>query len=95
VAKQPGKSLYTTLRELIENGLDAAEAIGELPDLEITIEELSLKTLNKEMGIGNRERVDSELYDGIETAKERKKREAKQMKEAARQVSYKLCCYQS
>ena len=37
LAQQPGKSLYTTLRELIENGLDAAEAIGEHPDLEITM----------------------------------------------------------
>jgi DNA topoisomerase VI subunit B len=36
-SSQPGKSLYTTLRELIENGLDAAEAIMRLPDLAITV----------------------------------------------------------
>ena len=32
---QPGKALYTSVRELVENGLDAAESIGEFPLLEI------------------------------------------------------------
>ncbi|RYR03328.1 hypothetical protein Ahy_B06g082208 isoform B [Arachis hypogaea] len=27
----PGKSLYTTVRELVENSLDSAESISELP----------------------------------------------------------------
>ena len=30
----PGKSLYTTIRELVENSLDAAESIGAPPDIE-------------------------------------------------------------
>lgn len=34
---QPGKSLYTTVRELVENSLDSAESISELPDIEITM----------------------------------------------------------
>lgn len=34
---QPGKSLYTTVRELVENALDSAEAIAELPIIEITM----------------------------------------------------------
>jgi hypothetical protein len=34
---QPGKSLYTTMRELVENALDSAESISELPDIEITM----------------------------------------------------------
>ncbi|CAI9297698.1 unnamed protein product [Lactuca saligna] len=33
----PGKSLYNTVRELVENALDSAESIGELPLVEITI----------------------------------------------------------
>lgn len=32
---QPGKCLYTTVRELVENSLDAAESIGLLPDIDI------------------------------------------------------------
>ena len=34
---QPGKSLYTTMRELVENALDSAESISELPVIEITM----------------------------------------------------------
>ena len=34
---QPGKSLYTSMRELVENSLDAAESINELPDIEISM----------------------------------------------------------
>lgn len=34
---QPGKSLYTTVRELVENSLDSAESISELPAVEITM----------------------------------------------------------
>ena len=34
---QPGKSLYTTVRELVENALDSAESISELPVVDITM----------------------------------------------------------
>lgn len=34
---QPGKCLYTTVRELVENSLDAAESGGRLPEIEITM----------------------------------------------------------
>ena len=34
---QPGKCLYTSIRELVENSLDAAESIGQLPDIAITL----------------------------------------------------------
>lgn len=34
---QAGKCLYTTIRELVENGLDAAEAISVLPDIDVTV----------------------------------------------------------
>jgi DNA topoisomerase VI subunit B len=33
----PGKSLYTTIRELVENSLDAAESIQQLPDIKVTV----------------------------------------------------------
>lgn len=34
---QPGKCLYTTVRELVENALDSAESISKLPIVEITM----------------------------------------------------------
>ena len=34
---QPGKCLYTTMRELVENALDSAESISVLPDIDITM----------------------------------------------------------
>jgi hypothetical protein len=35
--QQPGKSLYTTVRELVENALDSSESIAELPVIEVTM----------------------------------------------------------
>ena len=58
----PGKSLFTTLRELTENSLDAAEAIGALPNIELQVTELSLAELNKLQGLSTHDRVDSTLY---------------------------------
>lgn len=77
----PGKCLYTTVRELVENSLDAAETIGALPEIEISIKEVSQKNLNEVRGVSNRERVDEELYQDFETEAERKKRVAKEAKE--------------
>ena len=34
---QPGKCLYTTVRELVENSLDSTEDISQLPDIEVTM----------------------------------------------------------
>ena len=34
---QPGKCLYTTVRELVENSLDSAESISQLPDIDVTM----------------------------------------------------------
>ncbi|TYH36477.1 hypothetical protein ES332_D13G267400v1 [Gossypium tomentosum] len=70
----PGKCLYTTVRELVENALDSAEAISELPVIEITIEEIVKSKFNSMIGLVDRERVDEELYDDYETAKAREKR---------------------
>lgn len=74
----PGKSLYTTVRELVENSLDSAESISELPNIEITIEEITKSKFNTMIGLVDRERVDEELYDDFESAKAREKRLAKQ-----------------
>lgn len=41
-----GKSLYTSLRELVENSLDACESIQTLPDIQIRIEEFTQEEFN-------------------------------------------------
>ncbi|MBA0874422.1 hypothetical protein Goshw_016497 [Gossypium schwendimanii] len=74
----PGKCLYTTVRELVENALDSAEAISELPVIEITIEEIVKSKFNSMIGLVDRERVDEALYDDYETTKAREKRLAKE-----------------
>lgn len=77
----PGKSLYTTVRELVENALDSSESISELPAVEVTIEEVGRSKFNSMIGLIDRERVDQELYDDFETAKAREKRLAKEARE--------------
>ncbi|KAF8398467.1 hypothetical protein HHK36_017395 [Tetracentron sinense] len=74
----PGKSLYTTVRELVENSLDSAESISELPVIEVTIEEIGKSKFNSMIGLVDRERVDEALYDDFEPAKAREKRLAKE-----------------
>lgn len=77
----PGKCLYTTVRELVENALDSAESISELPVVEIIIEEIGKSKFNSMIGLVDRERIDQELYDDYETAKAREKRLAKQARD--------------
>ncbi|WMV08019.1 hypothetical protein MTR67_001404 [Solanum verrucosum] len=74
----PGKCLYTTVRELVENALDSAESISELPVVEITIEEIGRGKFNSMIGLADHERRDEALYDDFETAKAREKRLAKE-----------------
>ena len=47
----PGKSLFTTIRELVENSLDAAESIHVLPNIELSIVEFTETEHNKEHNI--------------------------------------------
>ncbi|KAL8159468.1 hypothetical protein V2J09_001005 [Rumex salicifolius] len=82
----PGKCLYTTVRELVENSLDSAESISELPVVEITIEEIGKSRFNSMIGLINRERVDEALYDDFETVKAREKRLAKEAKDQETQA---------
>lgn len=59
-----GKSMYTSIRELIENSLDACESIGELPSISVSIEELDLKEFNEIRGISTHETEDVALFAG-------------------------------
>ncbi|PSC70486.1 DNA topoisomerase 6 subunit B isoform B [Micractinium conductrix] len=77
----PGKCLYTTIRELVENALDAAESISTLPEIDITVEEISQSRLNRLRGVTNHDRIDEELYQDFETAGAKQKRLAKEAKE--------------
>ena len=70
----PGKSLYTTIREFIENSLDAAEAIRVLPVIELKIEKLSLKEFNQLRGVEKHTRGDHSLYEKEKIAKPSKKK---------------------
>lgn len=58
----PGKALYTTVRELVENSLDAAESIRKLPEIHLTITELSQKSFAEAQGLSVQDRVDKALY---------------------------------
>ena len=82
----PGKSLYTTIRELVENGLDAAEAVDALPNIHVRVERINKEEFRKMVGIdGSKKRVDATLYKDVENEKEKKAREAKERREAKRQ----------
>ena len=39
----PARALYSSLRELVENSLDACESIGILPKVNVTISALDIK----------------------------------------------------
>ena len=57
-----GKSLYTTIRELIENSLDACESVNALPDIVVEVERLSTHHFQQLRGISEEIRSDLELY---------------------------------
>eukprot|EP00536_Pseudo-nitzschia_multiseries_P000863 jgi/Psemu1/179763/e_gw1.11.282.1 len=57
-----GKSLYTSIRELMENSLDACESIGVLPTIQVYIEELNQNEFNKIRGI-SADAKDTELFE--------------------------------
>ena len=59
----PGKSLYTTIRELVENSLDACESISVLPDIEISVQELDGAELNRVLGVVTHDRLDASLFE--------------------------------
>ena len=58
----PGKALYTTIRELVENSLDAAESIQVLPSIQVEVTELSQKSFDAFRGSEKCARQDLSLY---------------------------------
>eukprot|EP00126_Sphaerothecum_destruens_P006083 Sdes_comp19206_c0_seq1m10066 len=66
----PGKSLYTTIREFVENSLDAAESGRVLPEISIRIEEFDQKTFNQMVGLLPMDRKNEKIYSERETGGE-------------------------
>ncbi|KAL0223949.1 hypothetical protein P9112_003339 [Eukaryota sp. TZLM1-RC] len=79
-----GKSLYTTIREFVENSLDAAEAVPALPEIDLTIEEIPLTEFNDLIGVSNtRRRKNEDIYveqseDPVEDSKPKRGRKKTQ-----------------
>ena len=57
-----GKALYTTLREFIENSLDACESVHVLPSISVKVEEMSQSEFNVVRGLVS----PSKMANGIE-----------------------------
>jgi DNA topoisomerase-6 subunit B len=62
-----GKSLYTSIRELMENSLDACESIGVLPTISVNVQELTKNEFNKLRGISVQTK-DVELFRNKKSA---------------------------
>lgn len=69
----PARALYTTLRELIENALDACEAIRVFPDIRIRVRKLSREELRDLGIIGHDSKKDptGEVSDQTKNGKEK------------------------
>jgi DNA topoisomerase-6 subunit B len=80
---QPGKSLYTTVRELVENSLDACESLRVLPDIELSITELSAASFAALRGVDSSARADQGLYEDSRKSLSKKKKKAAGKKVAA------------
>ena len=86
----PGKSLFTTIREFVENSLDAAESMHVLPEIELTIEEFSEAEHNSVHGIRtshpNTSAADDEEYDEeFDTKPVEKSKPSKASKDTAKE----------
>ena len=88
----PGKSLYTSIRELVENSLDAAEAIGVLPDVHIKLEEISHASFREMHGMDAKKSKQVEVEPGDENGDSEKK-SAKKKAQAAKKVTAKDQCF--
>ena len=67
----PGKSLYTPIRELVESSPDAAKSMSVLPDIEFEVTEMSESQFNKARGMAGRGggRLDADLFRDPAAAK--------------------------
>jgi hypothetical protein len=54
--------LYTTIRELVENSLDAAESISVLPEVTVTMEEMTEDEMNLWRGLAVKTPSDAGLF---------------------------------
>jgi DNA topoisomerase-6 subunit B len=95
----PGKSLFTTIREFVENSLDAGESMHVLPEIELCIEEFSETEHNSVHGIrtnsnSNLNLVDLELDPDDEqpAAKGKGKASKEGNKEPKEQMYYLIRC---
>jgi DNA topoisomerase VI subunit B len=62
VALQDGKSLFTTIRELVENSLDAAEGIRVLPKISIELMEYDESQFHQQVGYAGVQQRNVSLY---------------------------------
>mmetsp|Transcript_16092 Transcript_16092/g.30402 ORF Transcript_16092/g.30402 Transcript_16092/m.30402 type:complete len:695 (-) Transcript_16092:2839-4923(-) len=60
-----GKSLYTTIRELVENALDACESVNILPDIVIKVEEMNQMEFNKLRGLHGPDVISGATDEGL------------------------------
>jgi len=80
-----GKSLYTSIRELIENSLDACEAIGVLPHIQIELLEYTQTEFNHQY-VGDSPRrasKDTDLFKHNKQSTSKKDEQALKKKEDA------------
>lgn len=66
----PAKALYTSVRELVENALDAAEMMRILPDIRVRLRRLSKDELREIIGIS--EEIESRLKKLVEKRYQKK-----------------------
>lgn len=74
-----GKSLYTSIRELVENSLDACESIGVLPEISVDIVEYTQAEFNQLRGLAEsprRRAMDPELFQEKSSKGNKKKKAA-------------------
>jgi DNA topoisomerase VI subunit B len=92
----PGKSLFTTIREFVENSLDAAESMHVLPEIELQIEEYSEAEHNELHGIrtshSNQNLVDEDEDETEEPVKKKAKGAKEAAKEPKEQMYYLIRC---
>ena len=61
----PGKSLFTSIRELVENSLDATEIIHKLPNINVKVIEYNEQEHNKLHGIKQKEKKSEKLEESV------------------------------
>lgn len=83
-----GKSLYTTIRELVENSLDASESIQVLPDIKVSIVEFNEEEHNIRHHIKHYDKKKKLETDGDIIDDPTKKKKATKTMESIKQINY-------